>query len=176
MFNVNDYVVYGSEGVCMVESIGHPDVRGLDELKEYYTLLPNSRSGKIYTPVDSAIRMRHVITKEKADELISSISGIAPQLDVPKDTKLATNYYRRLVRTYECETLLRIIKYVRGLQKQFAVIKRNVPAVDMKYLRMAEEMLYCELSFALDKSVSEIRDVVISLCDAECADDAERCD
>ncbi len=44
LFSVNDYVVYGSEGVCRVESIGKKDITGLDKEKEYYTLVPVYKS------------------------------------------------------------------------------------------------------------------------------------
>ena len=63
MFSVNDYVVYGSEGVCRIEDIGRKDITGLDREKEYYTLVPVYKSGRIYTPTDSSIIMRRVITK-----------------------------------------------------------------------------------------------------------------
>lgn len=84
MFLVNDYVVYGSEGVCRVESIGHPDVSGLDRHKEYYTLMSVHRNGKIYTPTDSSILMRNVITEESAKELLKKIKEISSELEVPE--------------------------------------------------------------------------------------------
>ena len=34
-FSVDEYVVYGSEGVCRVEQIGDPNIAGLDSTKEY---------------------------------------------------------------------------------------------------------------------------------------------
>ncbi|MCD8345265.1 MAG: CarD family transcriptional regulator [Oscillospiraceae bacterium] len=46
MFSVNDYVVYGNEGVCMVEDIGKPSISGLDKQKEYYTLVPFLQEGQ----------------------------------------------------------------------------------------------------------------------------------
>ena len=110
MFSVNDYVVYGSEGVCKVESIGHPEIAGLDKMKEYYTLSPVYRSGKIYTPVDSNIHMRSVISRNQAEELIGGIKEISGDLDVPKDAKLANVYYRELVRSYECVKLISFSK------------------------------------------------------------------
>ena len=36
MFHVGDYIVYGSNGICRVEEITHPDIAGIDEDKLYY--------------------------------------------------------------------------------------------------------------------------------------------
>ena len=30
MFHVGDYIVYGSNGICRVEEITHPDIAGID--------------------------------------------------------------------------------------------------------------------------------------------------
>lgn len=162
MFCVNDYVIYGSEGVCRVESIGHPDISGLDRGKDYYTLSPVYRSGKIYTPVDSTIRMRSVITKNQAEQLIRDLDEISSDLDVPKDAKLANIFYRDLVRTYECQKLITLIKYVFEKQRSFAAVKRNMPAVDMKFFKIAEEMLYNEFGFVLGIDPKEVKSYIAS--------------
>lgn len=164
MFCVDEYVVYGSEGVCRVESIGKLNITGLDPSKEYYTLMPVNRSGRIYTPTDSTIIMRRVITKESAHNLLQSIKNISSSLDVPKDAKQAMNYYKSLIRTYECENLIRIIKYVSEKQRAFIPVKKNIPAVDFKFLKAAQDMLYGELSFALDVPVKDIKENVEKLC------------
>lgn len=162
MFCVNDYVIYGSEGVCRVESIGRPDISGLDRAKDYYTLSPVYRSGKIYTPVDSSILMRSVITKNQAEELIHNIDDISSELDVPKDAKLANIFYRDLVRTYECRKLITLIKYVFEKQRAFAASKRNVPAVDMKFFKIAQEMISNEFGFVLGIDPKDVKEYIIS--------------
>lgn len=166
MFSINDYVIYGSEGVCQVEAIGHPDIIGLDKQKEYYTLMPIYRSGKIYTPIDSTIIMRHVITKDKAQELIDQIDNICCELEVPKDIKQANLFYRELVRSYECVNLIKIIKYVFLKQREFSLIKKAMPAVDLKFLKLAEDMLYGEFGFALGLEPRDVKECVIKRCES----------
>lgn len=75
-------------------------------------------------------------------------------------------YYKGIVRTYECEKLITIIKYVLEKQRRFSEQKRNIPAVDLKYLRIAEDMLYGELAFVLDIDPAEIRETVTKACEA----------
>lgn len=165
MFCVNDYIVYGSEGVCKVESIGHPNISGLDVTKEYYTLSPVYRCGKIYTPVDSSILMRKVITKDQAEELIGGIKDISADLDVPKDAKLANVFYRDMVRSYECSKLISVIKHVFEKQRRFAEIKRNVPAVDLKFFKIAEDMLYNEFAFVLGIDPKDVKSYIAECCE-----------
>ena len=157
--------MYGSEGVCKVESIGHPDISGLDKSKEYYTLSPVYRHGKIYTPVDSTILMRSVISKNQAEELIGGIKDISSDLDVPKDAKLANVFYRDLVRSYECSKLISVIKYVFSKQRELAAAKRNVPAVDMKFFKIAEDMLYNEFGFVLGIDPKEVKGYIFECCE-----------
>lgn len=165
MFGINDYVIYGSEGVCIVESIGHPEITGLDKSKEYYTLSPVHRTGKIYTPIDSTIRMRKALTKSEAEGIIANIGDICCELDVPRDNKQANLYYKALITSYECEKLISIIKYVFLKQKEFVAIKKNVPAVDLKYMRIAEDMLYNEFGFALGIEPKAVKEYIVKCCE-----------
>ena len=165
MFSINDYIVYGSEGVCRVEEIGHPQISGLDSSKQYYTLVPAFRSGKIYTPVDSPITMRYVINSEEAKALVSKIPEIAFDLEVPNDFKLATAYYREIVRSYECEKLVSVIKYIGSKQKKLALIKKSLSALESRTLKMAEDMLYSELGFALELSASDVKKRITEACE-----------
>lgn len=165
MFDINEYVIYGSEGVCVVESIGHPAIAGLDASREYYTLSPVYRTGKIYTPVDSTIRMRKALTKEEAQKVIDGIEQISCALDVPRDNKLANLFYKELITSYECEKLISIIKYVFLKQREFLTIKKNMPAVDLKYCRIAEDMLYNEFGFALGISPKDVKGYILKCCE-----------
>src|SRR5659263_707363 len=77
-FNVNDLIMYGGSGVCIVEGIGVPDISGIDNTKQYYFLKPlYTKDSTIFSPVDnSRVVMRKLITKEEAQELISKIPDI----------------------------------------------------------------------------------------------------
>lgn len=169
MFSVNEYVVYGSEGVCMVEGIGHPAIAGLDPAKEYYTLSPVSRVGRIYTPIDSAIKMRKALTAEEAQKIIDSIENVSSSLDVPKDSKQAMLYYKQLIGSYDCLKLISIIKYVFLKQREFLLAKKNVPAIDMRYLKIAEDMLYGEFGFALGIEPKNVREYITKCCEEQTA-------
>ena len=54
MFQKNDYVIYGSNGVCKIQDIGPLDMPGIPKERIYYTLVPYyTKDSQIFTPVDS---------------------------------------------------------------------------------------------------------------------------
>ena len=59
MFKINDYIVYGDNGICKVVDIGIPSI-SCNKNRVYYTLEPIYESGKIYTPVDN----NHIIMRK----------------------------------------------------------------------------------------------------------------
>ena len=70
MFQINDLVVYGKNGVCSVKGIGTLSLINNDRI--YYTLVPvYNKEEIIYAPVENGrIVMREVISREDAKELI----------------------------------------------------------------------------------------------------------
>ena len=76
MFQINDLVVYGKNGVCSVKEIGTLSLMNNDRL--YYTLVPAYKKEEtIYAPVENGrIVMRDVISKEDAKELIDTFSKL----------------------------------------------------------------------------------------------------
>ena len=78
MYKKGDYVVKMPEGICKIENVGHPDITGMNKTKEYYILVPiNEKASKIYLPVDYVDgRIRNMISKEEAIQLIKSIHNI----------------------------------------------------------------------------------------------------
>ena len=69
MFQINDLVVYGKNGVCSVKGIGTLSLINNDRI--YYTLVPvYNKEEIIYAPVENGrIVMREVISREDAKEI-----------------------------------------------------------------------------------------------------------
>ena len=101
MFRVGDWVIYGHEGVCRVEEIGHPTVPGLDPAREYYRLTPYYHAGTIYAPVDGKIVMRPVISRSALDDLLPQklIPVVVALSGVPEREKV--HDLKQLVRAYQ---------------------------------------------------------------------------
>ena len=76
MFETGDLIIYGNSGVCKVAQVGTPNVKAFDQTKLYYTLQPLYSTETIYTPVDTDVFMRPVISRSQAEELIHQIPSI----------------------------------------------------------------------------------------------------
>lgn len=150
MFEKGDFIVYGSNGVCEVKDITTINMEGVSKDRLYYILSPRHRKdSKIFTPVDSEKTvMRAVLTKEEADELINGIPEIE-ELWVSND-KMREEKNKETMRSCDCRDWIKIIKTL-YLRKQERIAQgKKTTTMDEKYLRLAEENLYSELSLVLD--------------------------
>ncbi|MCI8929998.1 MAG: CarD family transcriptional regulator [Lachnospiraceae bacterium] len=149
MFEKGDFIVYGNTGVCEVKDITTLDMKGAPKNRLYYILSPSHRKeSKIFTPVEgNKTVMRAVLTKEEADVLIENIPVIE-ELWVGND-KLREEKYKETMRSCDCRDWIKIIKTLYMRKKERIAQGKKTTAMDEKYLRMAEENLYSELSFAL---------------------------
>ena len=78
MFSVGDKIIYGENGVCTVDKIAALPMSGVPRDKMYYHLSPLVGSGVYFAPVDSAVFMRPVLSRDEAEALIDAIPSIEP--------------------------------------------------------------------------------------------------
>ena len=84
MFEIGEFIVYGINGICRVESIG-PSPYDKTDPRTFYLLIPvnNPMGSSIYTPVDNdRVPMRRLMTREEIEELIALMPEIET-LEVP---------------------------------------------------------------------------------------------
>ena len=156
MYQVGDLVIYGSEGVCRVKEIGVPDIPDINRERLYYFLEPLYRDGVIYTPTTTVVFMRPAVTRAEAEALIAQIPSIKEQQCDEKNLRLLTEQYDRYLDSHSCEDLICLIKSV-ARKKQVAISQSKKPgAVDERYMKRAEELLYGELAAALSVSKDEM--------------------
>jgi len=150
MYQINELVVFGNNGVCKIESIGVPNISGIVKDKQYYTLTSIFSKGSIiYTPVEnSKVSMRKIITIEEAQELMDNIQSIP--IMIVESEKYLDEKYRSAISSQKCEDLLQIIKTVYIKQQQKESEGKKLGQVDERYMKQAEDMLYSELSIVLD--------------------------
>lgn len=150
MFKTGDCIVYGSYGVCKIQSIGPMDMSGATKDTLYYTLEPVYAPGsKVYTPVgNKKVIMRPVISQEEVKELLDDIPEIEQLLVA--DERSCEQMYKNALRTCECRELIKIIKALCLRKKIRQEDGKKVTAIDEKYLKLAENQLYGELAVPLN--------------------------
>ena len=112
MFNVGDLIIYGNYGVFRVNDIGLPDISYINKDKDYYTLNAVHYSNTIYTPVDTDVFMRHIISYEDAIELINQIPNIEADIFENNNIRLLSEHYESSLQTHECEDLIQLLKTI----------------------------------------------------------------
>ncbi|MDE7277282.1 MAG: CarD family transcriptional regulator, partial [Lachnospiraceae bacterium] len=106
------------------------------------------KGSTIYTPVDNEKIVMRKIMDEKAAKLLI---GRIPDIETVwiKEEKTREQMYKEAIRTYDCQSLVQIIKTL-YLRKQDRVQQgKKVLSSDEHYLKKAEELLYSEMSLAL---------------------------
>lgn len=150
MFQIGDLIIYGSVGVCKVEDIGVPDIYGMDADRQYYTLAPLYKQGKVYTPVDTKVFMRPVISRSEALELIKSIPDIDDDIIENRNIRVLSEKYQSTMDTHECSDLMHILKSIRHKRNVMDERGKKLGQVDEKFYRKAEDLLHGEFAVALD--------------------------
>ena len=160
MFKSGDYVHHATHGLCRVEDVTQLDVPGATRQKLYYHLMPVEGSqGSVFTPVEQTkVVIRSVMNAEEAEGLIGDIPAI-DTLWIGEEKKREQSY-KEALKSMECREWVRIIKtlYLRRLDREAR--GRKVTSTDEKYLRIAEDWLYGELSVALGVPKDEMEEYI----------------
>lgn len=152
--------MYGGTGVCEVLDVATIDYEGMPKDRLYYILHPyDKKAGKIFTPVDNnKTPMRSIISKEDARELIDSISSQGSLWIA--DERMREKCYKECIKNSDCKELSQIIKTL-YLRKQERVAQgKKITALDERYLKLAEDVLFSELSFSLEIPRDEIKEYI----------------
>lgn len=149
MFEKGEYVVYGNTGICQVMDVTTMDLPGVPKDRLYYVLRPDGkRDGRIFTPVSNGkLVLRRVMTQEEAEHLIEEIPEIE-MLGIP-DEKFREERYKECIKSCECRELVRIIKTIYVRKRERISQGKKVTVTDERYLKIAEDNLYSELSMLL---------------------------
>lgn len=154
MFQVGEYIVCDHNGVCRVLGIGE-----MPELKKgvlYYQLEPvYSKGSRIFVPVDSnKLIMRKISSAEEVEALMEEIPSIETMWIT--NEKKREEQYREVARKYDCREWVKIIKTIYLRKRSRRLEGKKITYIDEKYMKMAEENLYGEISIPLNISPDSV--------------------
>lgn len=150
MFSIGDRVVYGQIGVCTILDIAVPDFLKQGEARKYYILEPENQKGNIYTPVDAKVFMRPLLTKDEAEQLIDLIPSIQAEAYHSTSLQELTTHYAAALHSHDCADLIELIMSIYAKKQYRQKNNQKIGAVDEGFMKRAEELLYSELSIALE--------------------------
>lgn len=149
MFGKNDYVFYGSEGVCRVEDIVTSPFSDVKTDGEYYVLRPvRETGGKMFVPTASAEGlMRHIMSREDVEALISQMDDLP--LFREKDLKTLKERYSEAMRTCRPTEWVRVIRTVYDRVLNGRGNGKKVSDAEKAFSENAKKYLYMEISAVL---------------------------
>ncbi len=156
MFNVGEFIVYGTSGVCKVEEVTTMDMEGVPKDRLYYILKPvyNSKS-TIMTPVDNTkVVMRSVMTKEEVDNLIDDMETV--ETESINDDKKRGERCKSVLASCETRELVCMIKSLYNRNQRRIAQGKKLTSGDERYFHMAEDTLYGEMAVTLNIDKSEV--------------------
>lgn len=163
MYQIGDYIVKSTSGVCQVRDIVNPDFVE-DAKKLYYQLIPLSdEHATLYIPVDKRDGMMRPVMKEsEAEEFIRKIPSIH-EIWINND-KERESRYKEAIKSNDPERIVGIIKLIYHRKKSREEQGKKITTVDERYFDIAEKLLYSELEIVMKKDKDEIYDLIRKNC------------
>lgn len=161
MFHTNDYVFYGSGGVCKIVDIQAAPLEGMPKDQQYYILHSvHDQSSMMYIPVDNdRIFLRGLLSREEAEMLMEQISSVE-EIEEP-NSKLLREKYQEAMRRYQPMEWVRVIKTVYARIHEGRTPARRISETERSFYETARKYLYTELSLVMDVSVQQIEQYVL---------------
>lgn len=161
MYEQGELIFYGRNGVCRVEDIKHVRERGSEAEQLYYILKPLYQSCNIATPVgNDRVFSRPIITKAEAEKVIGTIPDVKPVAYHNRNLNQLREYYKSCLETYNCADLIRLTMSLYAKKREAEEQKRKFGAVDEKFMREAEDLLFGELAAALEIPRDDVRSYI----------------
>ena len=151
MYGIGDLILYGRTGVCKVEEIIEETPKGADGPRQFYSLRPLYQNCYIRTPVnEEKVFSRPIISDREARRLISIMPQVEAQPYHNRNLNQLREHYRQCLERFDCESLIRMTKSLYKKKQEAEAQKRKFGAVDERFMREAEDLLYGEFAAALN--------------------------
>lgn len=158
-FAIGDLIIYGETGVCRVADIVEKEFP--DGNKRCYKLQPLYQSCMIFTPADNeAVFMRPIISREEADALILNVCDVTPTVFNAISPRELSDKYDAIIKLHDCSELVAMTKAIYEKRTRLVAIKKKLPAVDERYMKRAEDLLFGELAAALGIDKASVKGVI----------------
>ena len=160
MLKIGEYVMKTSEGVCRVdEEIMMQSYDSSGEVP-YFLLVPirDGRSRVYVRRAESYKDIRPVMSCSEAKKLIGQIPKIDPA-DIEND-RAREQTYKDAIRSMDPVRIVSVIKNMYERSEERMRQGKKKTSVDDRYFKLAEEILFQELSFALKEDPENVRRMI----------------
>ena len=167
MFEIGGYVIYRSEGVCVVSDIRYENFGGSSKGEKYYILSPlNDRKSTVFVPVENEKlvgMMRGLLSASDIEKMIAELRD--ERLEWIADSRGRGNRFKEILAIGDRRELIVLANTVREKIEATKADGRKPCATDINALRKAEFLLFEEFSATLEiGTVNDISDLLLCKC------------
>ena len=150
MFQLNDVIIYGAQGVCKIIGTEEKSVSG--KKRAYFVLKPVSDKGStIFVPTDNEFvlkKMRRLLTKDEIYKLIDSMPEESA-LWVQNENE-RKELYKTILANGDHVELIQMIKAIHAHRVQREAEGKRLHMSDERFFKDAEQILYNEFQYVLN--------------------------
>lgn len=161
-FDKGEYVVYGTNGICLVEDIRLMRFASYTEKSYYYVLRPvNNDTSVIYVPMNNEKlmdRLRSVMTKEDIDSLLAAIKG--KEIEWENNRRFRTEHFHEILVNGVNQKLLLMIRCIYMRKRELTDQGKKLPTTDENTLKAAERLVNEEFAHALCISKTDVGEYI----------------
>ena len=163
MFQVDDVIIYGSQGVCRITGMEEKRISGAT--KTFFVLEPVQSGGAtIYAPVDNEQvrkKMRRLLTRQEICDLIDGVSeGDSAWVENENERK---DRYRKILAEGDRAELIHMIKAIYLHKKEREAEGKRLHMTDEHFFKEAERIVYNEFQYVLElESREDLMQYIIS--------------
>lgn len=162
MYKTGDKVVYSAEGLCEICDITERTF-GKDKI-EYYVLKPlNKNSEVVYVPKNNKRimeRMRKILNREEADELLDNLPA-CEEIQWNGNSRERQKEYKEILLCGSSRDVLRMTRTLYMHQIEQLEKGKKLHAVDERFLKEAEKLIFEELAYVFGITVEEVLPMII---------------
>lgn len=164
MFNVNDTVKYGVNGVCKIVDISYQNFCGDDEEEEYYILKPlYSQNSTFFVPTHNenlVSKMHKIMSENEIYDLIHEIPSCnAEWID---DNKARQESYNNIIVNGSRKDVIGLIRTLHTKKRQLEDERKKMHAADEKIMQDAQRMINDEFAAVLNIRPAEVPEFIES--------------
>ncbi len=161
LYSVGELIFYGRTGVCEIKEITTLKSMGESKGRLYYILKPLYKECKISIPVDNdKIYMRPVISKKRAEEIIDEIPHIDASAYYSHNLNQLKEHYKEVMNSHDCLNIIEMAMSIHQKKREAEARKKKLGAVDERFMKEAEELMFGELAAALDIPRDEVQNYI----------------
>lgn len=168
MYNVNDIIIYGSQGACRIEEIVEKDFCGKKAMYYNLTLLCNENA-TIFVPVNNAAltsKMKRILTLDEVHEIIDNIPNEETIWIENENTR--KEKYKEIILSGNRKDLVKLIKTLHLYKQEQLKKGKRLYSCDEIMLKEAEKLLYDEFALVLNIKRDAVLPFILDRINSKC--------